>query len=96
MQGQNYQVDKEPLLAIPLCVPRTKEQARIAAIVQQYALRARPAARRSSPRLSPTVEDWELGRRTPTGAAQTLLKLAFANPHARAQACIHFSTALDD
>ena len=30
MQGQMYQVDKEPLLAIPLCVPSEPEQERMA------------------------------------------------------------------
>lgn len=35
MQGQNYQVDKEPLLAIPLCVPSWEEQERIAALVRR-------------------------------------------------------------
>ena len=33
MQGQNFQVDKEPLLAIPLCVPLLAEQEKIAKLV---------------------------------------------------------------
>jgi adenine-specific DNA-methyltransferase len=35
MQGQNFQVDKEPLLAIPLCVPSKVEQEKIAKLVKQ-------------------------------------------------------------
>lgn len=35
MQGQNFQVDKEPLLAIPLCVPSKREQDRIAKLVAE-------------------------------------------------------------
>ena len=35
MQGQNFQVDKEPLLAIPLCVPAKSEQERIAKLVKR-------------------------------------------------------------
>lgn len=35
MQGQNFQVDKEPLLAIPLCVPETSEQERLAKITKR-------------------------------------------------------------
>ena len=33
MQGQHFQVDKEPLLAIPLCVPSRAEQEKIAKLV---------------------------------------------------------------
>ena len=33
MQGQNYQLDNEPLLAIPLISPSKKEQERIAKLV---------------------------------------------------------------
>lgn len=32
MQGQNFQVDKEPLLAIPLCVPEKSEQERLSVL----------------------------------------------------------------
>jgi len=35
MQGQNFQVDKEPLLAIPLCVPDKTEQERLAKITKR-------------------------------------------------------------
>ena len=35
MQGQNFQVDKEPLLAIPLFVPKKAEQERWAKVVQR-------------------------------------------------------------
>ena len=35
MQGQNYQVDKEPLMAIPLCVPSKIGQEKIAKLVKQ-------------------------------------------------------------
>jgi adenine-specific DNA-methyltransferase len=35
MQGQNFQVDKEPLLAIPLCVPSKVEQEKIAKLVKR-------------------------------------------------------------
>ena len=35
MQGQNFQVDKEPLMAIPLCVPSKIEQDKIAKLVKQ-------------------------------------------------------------
>ncbi|MFM9912227.1 MAG: Eco57I restriction-modification methylase domain-containing protein [Methylophilaceae bacterium] len=35
MQGQNFQVDKEPLLAIPLCVPEKSEQERLAKITRR-------------------------------------------------------------
>lgn len=35
MQGQNFQVDKEPLLAIPLCVPEKTEQERLAKITKR-------------------------------------------------------------
>ncbi len=35
MQGQNFQVDKEPLLEIPLCVPSKTEQEKIAKFVQR-------------------------------------------------------------
>jgi adenine-specific DNA-methyltransferase len=35
MQGQNFQVDKEPLLAIPLCVPEKSEQERLAKITKR-------------------------------------------------------------
>jgi len=34
MQGQNFQVDKEPLMAIPLCVPGKSEQERLAKITK--------------------------------------------------------------
>ncbi len=33
MQGTNYQIDKEPLLGIPLCVPEATEQRRLAKMV---------------------------------------------------------------
>lgn len=35
MQGENYQVDKEPLLGIPLFSPPTSEQTRIAKLVDR-------------------------------------------------------------
>jgi len=35
MQGQNFQVDKEPLLAIPLCVPSKAEQEKLAKLVKR-------------------------------------------------------------
>ena len=35
MQGQHYQLDNEPLLAIPLCVPEKSEQERLAKITQR-------------------------------------------------------------
>ena len=35
MQGQNFQVDKEPLLAIPLYVPNKSEQERVAKIAKR-------------------------------------------------------------
>ena len=35
MQGQNFQVDKEPLLAIPLCIPSKAEQEKLAKSVQR-------------------------------------------------------------
>ncbi len=35
MQGENYQVDKEPLEGIPLCVPLKEEQQRIAKLVRR-------------------------------------------------------------
>ena len=35
MQGQMFQIDKEPLLAIPLCLPNKVEQGRIAKITEQ-------------------------------------------------------------
>jgi adenine-specific DNA-methyltransferase len=35
MQGENYQVDKEPLEGIPLCVPPKEEQQRIAKLVRR-------------------------------------------------------------
>lgn len=35
MQGHNFQVDKEPLLAIPLCVPEKTEQERLAKITKR-------------------------------------------------------------
>ena len=35
MQGANFQLDKEPLLAIPICVPPKSEQERIGKIVAQ-------------------------------------------------------------
>jgi len=35
MQGQNYQVDKEPLLAIPLCIPVREEQEKLATQVKR-------------------------------------------------------------
>lgn len=35
MQGQNFQIDKEPLLAIPLCLPSVAEQERIAKLVKR-------------------------------------------------------------
>ena len=35
MQGQNFQVDKEPLLSVPICVPDIAEQERIGKIVQR-------------------------------------------------------------
>jgi len=35
MQGQNFQIDKEPLLAIPLCIPKKAEQARIGKLVKR-------------------------------------------------------------
>lgn len=35
MQGQMFQIDKEPLLAIPLCLPNKSEQGRIAKITEQ-------------------------------------------------------------
>ena len=33
MQGSNFQLDKEPILAIPICVPAAAEQARIGRLV---------------------------------------------------------------
>lgn len=35
MQGQNFQIDKEPLLAIPLCIPPKKIQENIAKLVNK-------------------------------------------------------------
>jgi adenine-specific DNA-methyltransferase len=35
MQGNNFQLDKEPLLAIPICVPAITEQERIAKLVER-------------------------------------------------------------
>jgi adenine-specific DNA-methyltransferase len=35
MQGNNYQIDKEPLLAIPYFLPSVAEQERIATLVQR-------------------------------------------------------------
>ena len=35
MQGENYQIDKEPLEGIPLCVPPSDEQQRIAKLVRR-------------------------------------------------------------
>jgi adenine-specific DNA-methyltransferase len=35
MQGNNFQLDKEPLLAIPVCVPAITEQERIAKLVER-------------------------------------------------------------
>lgn len=35
MQGSHYQIDNEPLLAIPLCVPETSEQERLAKITKR-------------------------------------------------------------
>ena len=35
MQGTNYQIDKQPLLAIPLISPPTEEQVSVANLVDQ-------------------------------------------------------------
>jgi len=35
MQGQNFQIDKEPLLAIPLCLPGKIEQEKVAKLVKR-------------------------------------------------------------
>ena len=60
MQGNNFQLDKEPILAIPICAPVAAEQARIGALVRRV-IEARSAARSSAEQvqLSRLIAQWD-------------------------------------
>ncbi len=59
MQGNNYQIDKEPLLAIPVYKPSNQEQQPIIALVDQFLSIARDSGYPSNPAEQPAIKELE-------------------------------------
>ncbi len=63
MQGKHFQVDKEPLLAIPICVPPEATQREVAELVKRiieggtHLLKARTSAEQEQ--LHRLIDQWD-------------------------------------